>query len=654
MDLFRRHTSILIMMSLLGLAACSDDIQEQPSGGDGTTRVHMRITPYGSSSRTRWADSENAKDDEMMNLWTVVVVDNADNKVKSVRAANPTTGDKQEIDDLETTVNLTSGHTYRFYSFANIHPKLIMALMKGSASLGRTRADGDIPVNFPTNDPAGRTNPENPNNASSPDLISPNNPPYSTELTGVAGYNFSSGVTGDGNHVAELIDETGYEDFKTMTVDATKMQNVLLSVDGNGFNPSADNNIYGAKGIPMSNVQEMTVSGIDTNIDLIVVRGMAKIELRLYNETASDLYVRSVTLTNLTANTVGNLRLLPTLSHEDDMEATHKDVRPHLGNSFRQHFTYSLPTAQPVAKVNTDEVAAQQTAYQSGAVFKNQKVTFYVNESQLASTSDRYYITLGVSKGSSGPVSEYRYAIITGKNSMGDAVTDWSYISRNDYRIIPLVLDDYKLDLIPYDFPPIGVYPCSVVEGDVYNTLTFHDYGHFHLLPLVTKYSETAEIPYNDTSADVYWTLGASSSDDPTTFANATLSDQLKWFTDASFTTQATANASGFYRKDADGGSSTADADDAGGVPRWDNNLIWKPTDATSYRPFIYGYIAEHASLTADISEYHTFTVKLWKKGASESFRDLTCYFRMVLSKDQLGMARRRGVGTARHMPHSR
>ena len=161
MDLFRRHTFLLIMMSLLGLAACSDDIQEQPSGGDGTTRVHMRITPYGSSSRTRWADSENAKDDEMMNLWTVVVVDNADNKVKSVRAANPATGDKQELDDLETTVNLTSGHTYRFYSFANIHPKLIMALMKGSASLGRTRADGDIPVNFPTNDPAGRTNPEN-------------------------------------------------------------------------------------------------------------------------------------------------------------------------------------------------------------------------------------------------------------------------------------------------------------------------------------------------------------------------------------------------------------------------------------------------------------------------------------------------------------
>ena len=104
MDLFRRHTFLLIMMSLLGLAACSDDIQEQPSGGDGTTKVHMRITPYGSSSRTRWADSENAKDDEMMNLWTVVVVDNADNKVKSVRAANPATGDKQELDDLALEV----------------------------------------------------------------------------------------------------------------------------------------------------------------------------------------------------------------------------------------------------------------------------------------------------------------------------------------------------------------------------------------------------------------------------------------------------------------------------------------------------------------------------------------------------------------------
>lgn len=623
-----------MLLGLLGLAACSDDDQESqplPDDNEGMTRVHLRISPYGSSptTRTDWQDSENANDNEMMNIWTVVVVD-ADGKVKSVRVANPTTGPKQEVDNLETTVNLESNKTYYFYSFANIHPKLVMALMNGSqVSPVRTRADGDIPVNFPTNNPVERTTFDG--NAADLQWISDNTPPYSSVLDGVNGYTFSpAGTTGD-NHVVELIDNTDYAAFKSMTITPSNMNNVLLSVNGNGFNPDADN-IYGAKGIPMSNVQECHITGTDTDIDLIVVRALAKIELRLYNETGHDLYVRSVSLTNLTANTVDNLKLLPMVGHPDDMDATHNDIEPNLGSSYRRHFTYALPTALKVDAV----MGADPNI-----------VMFYVNESQLASTTDRYYLTLGVSKTATGVISEYRYAVITGKNSQGDAVTEWCRISRNDYRIIPLVLDDYKLDLIPYDFPAIGVYPASVIEGDVYNTLTFHDYGHFHLLPLVTRFSASEEIPYNDPSADVYWTLGTVSPETIANYANSTLADNLNWFTDASFSTkQTTANADGFYRTDANGGNSTADADEAGGVPRWDNNLRWKPTDATIYRPFIYGYIADLPSGTEKAMEYHSFMVQLWKKGASEPFRSLTCNFRMVIDIPApiiiIGGARRR------------
>ena len=460
--------------------------------------------------------------------------------------------------------------------------------------------------------------------------------------------------------MVELIDNPDYADFKQMTIEPGKMNQVKLSVNGNGFNPDAASNIYGAKGIPMSNVQEYHVSGSETNIDLIVVRALAKVELRLYNETGGNLYIRSVSLTNLTANTVDNLKLLPSVGHPNDMAATHIDIDPNLGTSYRRHYTYSLPVALKVEKVESGALATQKAAYIAGNVYKDQKITFYVNESQLASTSDRYYLTLGVSKEPGGEISGYRYAIIKGNNLTGEAVTDWSYISRNDYRIIPLVLDDYRLDLIPYDFPAIGVYPASVVEGDVYNTLTFHDYGHFHLLPFVTRYSASQEIPYNDPSADVYWTLGSSSLDDAATLANTTLPDNLNWFADASFSTeQASANANGFYRSDAAGGSSTADADEAGGVPRWDNNLKWKPTDATSYRPFIYGYIAEpewvtkmwnHESYTpVDTYEYHSFKVYLWRKGESSPFRPLTCNYRMVLSKDQLGEPGMIVIGGARH-----
>jgi len=660
MKLFRRHTSRWGLLAMLGLAACtSEDIQEQviqPDVTEATTRVHLRISPKGGFSselqtRADWNDN-NAIDNEMMNIWTVVVVDNDDNKVKSVRVANPTVSTtSQEIDNLETTVNLTPGHTYRFYSFANIHPKLIMSLMQGSASPARTRADGDIPVNYPENynsDPNIRTNPTNPNSGSETQIPSEISNPYSNTVNDLSWDSFSTNPTGGGggSHVKELIEESEYSAFKTMEIDATKMQNVVLSVPGNGFNPTTEKNIYGAKGIPMSNVQQMTVSGTDTDVDLVVVRAIAKIELRLYNETGSDLYVRSATLTNLTANTVDNLKLLPRLTKVNDMDVTHKDIQPNLGQSYRQHFTYNLTTAQKVVAVTGDEANAQRTAYTGGNVYNNQVVSFYVNESQLPATTDRYYLTLGISKTSDGAISEYRYAIINGLNTTGEAITDWSYISRNDYRIIPLVLDDYQLKLIPYDFPAIGVYPCSVIEGDVYNTLTFHDYGHFHLLPLVTRYSDpTAEIPYNNTSADVYWTLGTTSPDASATWANSTLDDAFKWYTDASFTsTQASSNANSFYRKDADGGNSTADADEAGGVPRWDNNLMWKPTTSTSYRPYIYGYIAEpewlkNGHAPQDLYEYHSFTVNLWKKSGTSPFRSLKCNFRMLLSKDQLSGA---------------
>ena len=661
MKLFRKHISLWIMLGLLGLVACSDyseDLQPQPDGNEGMTRVHLRISPYGSfpTTRTTWQDNLYATDDEMMNIWTVVVVDD-EGSVQNVLVANPVVGEKQEDDNgFETTLDLESGKSYYFYSFANIHPKVIMSLMDGSQYLSsaRTRADGDLPVNFPTNvNPVDRTN----NSDSGADIqwINDNTPPYSSVLAGVNGYLFSTDVAGTtgGEHVVDLIDDTGYADFKTMTISPEKMNNVLLSVNGNGFDPTI-NNIYGAKGIPMSNVQQIDISGSNIDIDLIVVRALAKVELRFFNETNSDLYIRSVTLTNLTANTVDNLKLLPSAG-QDDMDAkqhtvdnwNNNHILPHLGNSYRQHYTY-MQTALKVEAVTNAQHAALLAG--DGRVYGNQKISFYINESQLANTSDRYYLTLGVSKTAAGTISEYRYAIINGTNQTGEAATDWSYISRNDCRIIPLVLDDYKLDLIPYDFPAIGVYPASVIEGDVYNTLTFHDYGHFHLLPLVTRYSETAEIPYNNTSADIYWTLGNSGADVPNTYANSELATNLKWFTNASFSTeQTTANADGFYRTDANGGNSSADADEAGGVPRWDNTLKWKPTTSTIYRPFIYGYIAEPEWVTkmwngesytaVDTYEYHSFTVYLWRKGDSAPFRPLTYNFRMVLSKDQLGDA---------------
>ena len=119
----------IALFALLTLTACqSDDTPEQGGSGPETPQlveVRLHISPAGSSSadaRTRaWRDTW-ATDDEMMNLWTVIIVDAATDAVKEIQSCKPTgtytsgTDDDREVDIV---TELPTG-TYRFYSFANI------------------------------------------------------------------------------------------------------------------------------------------------------------------------------------------------------------------------------------------------------------------------------------------------------------------------------------------------------------------------------------------------------------------------------------------------------------------------------------------------------------------------------------------------------
>jgi hypothetical protein len=190
-----------------------------------------------------------------------------------------------------------------------------------------------------------------------------------------------------------------------------------------------------------------------------------------------------------------------------------------------------------------------------------------------------------------------------------NAQYEWNYIARNDYRIIPITLDDYKFELIPYDFPPIGVYPVSVKELNTSENLyefTFHDYGHFHLLPKVTKGGST-DVNYNVGSGD-YWTLN-------TDWAGT-------WFTAATkggaWLDADGITSNGFYRSGT--GSTTVDGDDEGQAPVWYPNTIgnplWDPAASDNYRPFIFGYIADpDGTLGTDKKIYHEMKIKLYVGG---------------------------------------
>ena len=407
----------------------------------------------------------------------------------------------------------------------------------------------------------------------------------------------------------------------TTLADAT-VAAATATVNGNSFDPTADNaNGFGCKGIPMSNKQSLIVpSSGSISKDLIVVRMLAKIKLSIENKTGAEQHIKYATISNVTKNEANNLKLLPnwtSATGKDNMDAQHGDLQPNLN---------ATPTTEEITipGIATPEALANNAT---------REVTFYINECKKPT---EFYLTIGL--GDATNTNEYRYALIDNKGKTTADDGKWDYIARNDYRIIPITLDDYKFELIPYDFPPIGVYPVSVSEIDnvnhIYN-FTFHDYGHFHLLPKVTKTSDNSIVEYSSatTPSGTAWTLNT----------NWTGS----WFTAATkggaWLDADGITSNGFYRSGT--GSTTADGDDEGQAPVWYPNTIgnpqWDPAASGNYQPFIFGYIADpDGTLGTDKKIYHEMKIKLYVGGAYR--RDMIYRFYMTLSQDQMLYAPRR------------
>lgn len=596
MKLFR-YTYLLVLAALTAvMAACSSDddaatsttVSEQLQDKV-PVRLHLSVAGQNgmSMSNTRAWEDPNATDDEMMNIWIIVALydngDANDGKIAFIHAAVPA-GAEREIDDL---VNMTPGK-YKFYSFANIDPSWLngsglTAYLKGANVIydDGTMSDQFVfPIDFLT---IGTVAPATPSGK---------------KATGV--YNI-------------INEDTDYPWGGD--------ENSTVEIDGNGFDPTAyDPNNYvdngfGSKGIPMSNVQEIEITGSE-DVDLIVVRMLAKIKLQITNTTGQEITVNSVTLSNITQNSEDtnddNLKLLPqwtSTTGRDNMEVVqHGDLQPNLSSNAEQG----------------DYVHTINKTIANGAT---ETVTFYINESATPTNPDGlFYLTLKLANGST---SELRYALVNqkGKTTADDNL--WNYIARNDYRIIPIVLDDLKFEIVPYDFPPIGVYPCSVKEIDADNHIydfEFHDYGHFHLLPTVTKGGAAVEFSTTTpTGSDYKWTFIDN--------------DWAKsWFTYTAFgDASQTENPGGFYRTSS--GSTTADGDDEGQTPVWYVNdgtsgPKWAP-DGANYRPFIFGYIADpEAALTSDKRVYHEMKIQVYN--GSSVYRQMLYRFYMTLSADQM------------------
>lgn len=234
----------------------------------------------------------------------------------------------------------------------------------------------------------------------------------------------------------------------TMTTTPAEIESKYYKVDGNTAQLSA-------KGIPMSNKQTVNITSKKQQVDLEVIRMMAKVELNFTNDTGYDLSIKSVKLTDITDNAADNVSLLP-------MKDASGNVVPNINDAATyKDYTVSIG-------------GTSGTQVKNGGTLQT---TFYVNES-VARNPKYFVLSINTDKGT-----------VTNRIAM----TEWSKIARNDYLVIPVKLVDYRIELEPQVFTGIGVIPELNYDGDRI-TATFKSYGEFHLKLHVIKRSDNTEL----------------------------------------------------------------------------------------------------------------------------------------------------------------
>lgn len=222
---------------------------------------------------------------------------------------------------------------------------------------------------------------------------------------------------------------------------------------------------YFPTGIPMSNKQVVTITAQSKSVSLEVVRMVAKMQLRITNTTSHDITIKGVTLSDVTPNVADNLMLLPASDATDDNGTVHVSA-PNLaiGESQKQVAAY----ASQATSSGHDYIVLRNGGQKN--------ICFYVNESAATAENKYFVLQLKTSDDTNTEVN-HRYAML-----------DWRQICRNDYRVVPISLEDYAIEWKVEAFSPIGVLPA--VEDDGENlTIRFDYYGEFHIIPSVKQLS---------------------------------------------------------------------------------------------------------------------------------------------------------------------
>lgn len=269
---------------------------------------------------------------------------------------------------------------------------------------------------------------------------------------------------------------------------APNFDQATLAVNGNQPSPSAF-----STGIPMSYKQTVSINARTAEVNLYVMRMVAKLKLKLTNATSQPMTLNSVTLSDVTKNAsevtsadgttpVPNLYLLPTTA----TDANGKEyASPRLATAFAAipsnastYSSYSLYSDYTITPATALSIPANNSD-------KPTELTFYINESQAHNLAN-FELTLNLTTTQADGTTintPSRYAIL-----------NWNQIGRNDYRVIPITLDDYKLTFDVQYFTAIGVLPPTVTDNGETLDLNFSYYGEIHLVPKIKKWSDGTDV----------------------------------------------------------------------------------------------------------------------------------------------------------------
>ena len=253
-----------------------------------------------------------------------------------------------------------------------------------------------------------------------------------------------------------------------------------LAVDGNQASASGF-----STGIPMSYKQTVSIDAHTTGVNLYVMRMVAKLTLKLTNATSQPMTLNSVTLSDITKNASANsdtpnLYLLPkTATDAKGKEYASPRLTDAASSTTATTKGYGTYTITPSTAGGAGLIIPASNASTPA------ELTFYVNESQAHDPAN-FELTLNLTTTQSDGTTmntANRYAIL-----------NWTAIGRNDYRVIPITLDDYKLTFDVKYFTAIGVLPPTVTDDGQTLDLDFSYYGDIHLVPKIEKWSDGSDV----------------------------------------------------------------------------------------------------------------------------------------------------------------